>query len=612
MSNFQMLTDEQHVILRKGLYVGEDSQVKVKGYFINNGSCQYSELEINPALCKIVNEIIDNSVDEFIRTDGKHSSKIDVEIENLQDTFKVTVTDNGKGIPVKIVDGTTEYQPVLCWSRAKAGSNFGKSISGAGQYGVGSFLTYVFSDYFIGETCDGSNKLTFTKPNKVEVSPSKKHGTVVKFAPNLSHFNIKMDEFIYSQLVEFIKQRLINLSICYPKINFTFNGENVSLKLVEVFAKAISDDYVLLREEKYAIIVASTADVQEFRFHNYTNGLYNINGGSLVDYVSSNLATALIPLIKRKHKVEVTSGQIKNNLFLGIFASGFVNLKFDSQTKERVTNSVKEVAEYFNLDFNSLAKKVILNDSIIDPIVKSILFKQQQLENLALAREQKKAKKENIANHIPATFKDRSECSVFLLEGLSALGQGLAARENNKIGMYAMQGKIDNVLEMKPSDMIKVPVIKDLLTVTGLTLGKPPVDLEYGKIIINSDADVDGSCIAELLINFFALWGEPLFDRIYRVLPPLYKLTKKGKQPLYFYSLEEYQAFDSKGYTVKYLKGLGSMSKDDYADMINNPKLIKIKWDENSKQVLDMIFAKKRTDERKEWLMNDYLTQGNE
>ena len=69
------------------------------------------------------------------------------------------------------------------------------------------------------------------------------------------------------------------------------------------------------------------------------------------------------------------------------------------------------------LDFNSLAKKVILNDSIIDPIVKSILFK-QQLENLALAREQKKAKKENIANHIPATFKDRSECSVFLLEGL--------------------------------------------------------------------------------------------------------------------------------------------------------------------------------------------------
>lgn len=393
MSDFQMLTDEQHVILRKGLYVGEDSQVKVKGYFINNGSCQYSELEINPALCKIVNEIIDNSVDEFIRTAGKHSSKIDVEIENLKDTFKVTVTDNGKGIPVKIVDGTTEYQPVLCWSRAKAGSNFGQSISGAGQYGVGSFLTYVFSDYFIGETCDGSNKLTFTKPNKVEVSPSKKHGTVVKFVPNLSHFNIKMDEFIYSQLVEFIKQRLINLSICYPKINFTFNGENVSLKLVEVFAKAISDDYVLLREEKYAIIVASTADVQEFRFHNYTNGLYNINGGSLVDYVSSNLATALIPLIKRKHKVEVTSGQIKNNLFLGIFASGFVNLKFDSQTKERVTNSVKEVAEYFNLDFNSLAKKVILNDSIIGPIVKSILFKQQQLENLALAREQKKAKK---------------------------------------------------------------------------------------------------------------------------------------------------------------------------------------------------------------------------
>lgn len=611
MSDFVVLNDEQHLLLRPNMYIGSLSLTEVNHYnYSNSNILEYKSIKIVPALDKIINEIIDNSVDEHIRTDGKFSNNIDIVIAN--NPFTITVKDSGRGIPLNYNNELQEYQPISAWTRSRSGTSFSETRTSLGTNGIGSMATYCFSKTFKGETHDGENGLVFEKRDKVKVFPSKKKGTTVTFSPDFDLLKIEFTDELYNNHYEFIKQRLINLSLCYPKIKFTFNGENVSLKSIDLFANAVSENNIVYKSEKYAIIVASTADVQEFRFHNYTNGLYNINGGSLVDYVSSNLATALIPLIKRKHKVEVTSGQIKNNLFLGIFASGFVNLKFDSQTKERVTNSVKEVAEYFNLDFNSLAKKVILNDSIIDPIVKSILFKQQQLENLALAREQKKAKKENIANHIPATFKDRAECSVFLLEGLSALGQGLAARENNKIGMYAMQGKIDNVLEMKPSDMIKVPVIKDLLAVTGLTLGKPPVDLEYGKIIINSDADVDGSCIAELLINFFALWGEPLFDRIYRVLPPLYKLTKKGKQPLYFYSLEEYQAFDSKGYTIKYLKGLGSMSKDDYADMINNPKLIKIKWDENSKQVLDMIFAKKRTDERKEWLMNDYLTQGNE
>lgn len=605
MSDFQLLTDEQHVLKRKGLYVGEDSQVKVKGYFIKDEKCEYSELEINPALCKIVNEIIDNSVDEYIRTNGKYANKINVNMKLTLDSFEVSVSDNGSGIPVRIIEGTDEYQPVLCWSRAKAGSNFGDENVGAGTYGVGSFLTYVFSDTFVGETHDGTSKLVFKKPYQVDVTASKKHGTTVTFSPDLAHFNVNMSQEIYYSHREFIKQRLINLSLCYPKIQFTFNDENVSIKMIETFAKAINENYIIEQKDKFSVIVSTTAEYQEFRQHCYANGLYNINGGSIIDYISSQLSAALIPLIKKKYKIEVSTGQIKNNLFIGFFGTNFVNLKFDSQTKERVTNSVKEVAEYFNYDFSVLAKKVMQSEAIIDPIVQAILFKKAQAENLELARQQKKAKNEKVLNHIPATFKITEECSCFIVEGLSARGFMLNVRESNKLGMFSLQGKIDNVSKLSSAkELMDVKVLRELMISLGLKVNQSPKEMNYGKIILATDADVDGSAISMLLINFFSLWGYEIFDKIYRVLPPLYSSNKKGATK-YYYSQEEFDANKNnlKGHEIVYYKGLGSLDENAFGDMINNPRLIKIQWDDESQKYLNMLFDKKNENKRKDWLL---------
>lgn len=598
---FKILNDEQHIILKPNTYIGSLSNTDITFYHFDEDSVTYKSTTIIPALDKIINEIIDNSVDEHIRTKYKFANNIDITIE--KNPFTITVKDNGRGIPVVFLEEVQEYRPVSAWTRSRSGTSFDEDRVSIGTNGLGSMATFCFSKKFIGETHDGKTGLRYEKRDIVEVFPSKLKGTTVSFEPDLSLLKTTYSDELYNNHFNVIKQRLINLSLCYPKIKFTLNGEEISKYTVEDIAKLISEDNIVLKQEHYSLIVASTAEVQEFRFHNYTNGIFNSRGGALVDYVTSQIANALIPLIKKKCKHDLTMGQIKNNLFIGIYAANFNNLCFDSQTKERVTNTVKEVAEYFNYDFSLIAKKIMNNSGIIDPIIQSILIKKEQIEQATLAKLQKKSKNEKIANHIPATHKNKEECRLFIVEGLSALSPSLSARESNRIGVHALQGKIDNVNKKKPSEILNTPVLKDLMTVIGLRLNQPVEDLNYGEICMLADADVDGSCISTLLLNFFAMWDGQLFDRVYRALPPLYKLTKKGKPVVYLYTKEEFDNFDSTGYNVKYFKGLGTMNKEDYAIMLNNPKLVKINWDENSKEFLDMLFHKNRVNDRKNWIM---------
>lgn len=604
MSDFKILTDEQHLILRKGMYLSSDNMTELNGYVISTNKTSYEKFHIVPAFCKIINEVVDNSVDEYIRTSGKFATKINVSMKLTIDGVEISIVDSGRGIPCKLVEGTDEYQAVACFTRSRAGTSFDNDRVSAGANGMGVFLTHTLSNYFTAETHDGENKLTYQKPNYVKIEPSKKRGTTVTFVPDLTHFNFDLNKETFDAHCDFIRQRLINLSICYPKINFMFNGENVSIKDVSIVANTISTEHVIHKTEKYSLIIASTAEFQEFRQHCYANGLYNINGGAIIDYVASQLSSALIPLIKKKYKIEVSLGQIKNNLFIGFFGIDFVNLKFDSQTKERVTNSAKEVSDYFSYDFNILAKKVIQSEAIIDPIVKAILFKKAQAENLELARQQKKLKTEKVVNHIPANHNKRSECSLYITEGQSSVGFFLSARGSNKLGLYSLQGKIDNVSKLTPNEIVNVKVLKELISVVGLQLNKPPTNTNYGQIIFATDADVDGSSIAMLLINFFSLWGEEIFDRIYRVLPPLYSASKKGQPTKYYYSQEDFEKAQNslKGYNCLYIKGLGQMSENAYADMINNPILVKIMWDGSAKKYLEMLFGKDEQ-KRKDWLL---------
>lgn len=607
---FKVLSDEEHLKIRPSMYIGSVDESNINSYFIND-TIEYKSISIIPGLLKIINEIIDNSVDENIRTNGKFANKIYVNINNTIDGLEVSVKDNGRGIPVIKPNGSDDYQPVLAWTKARSGTSFEKDRVTLGANGVGSFATYVFSESFIGETHDSKKSLVFNKITKeVTVKDSTKNFTEVTFQPDISLFNNGV--FDFKNHFEYLKQRLINLSVCYPDISFYFNTEKINVDIKELTSKFYKEGLIYQsKNNNYSIIVGSTAPDNEFRFHAYTNGLHNPYGGSIVDYVSNEIASALQPLITKKHKITVTNSQIKNNLLLAIYVTKFSNLKFDSQTKEKITNSKQEVQNYFNennINFEKIAKDIINTPNIIDPIITAILYKKELAERLELARQQKKTKKLEIVNHIQATYSDPEERLLFLTEGLSAIGPLLNVRQSTKIGGYPLRGKILNVDGMSFLDIMKNEIISELMSIIGLELGKTPTNLNYGKIVLMTDADVDGISIRGLLFKFFNLWGDVLYkqNRIFIIKTPLL-MAKKNNDTKLFYTFEEFnkESKSLKGYEITYFKGLGTMPVDVYDECINNPKLIPITFNNNEDQVsLDMAFGDD-PNLRKKWLLNN-------
>lgn len=488
---------------------------------------------------KIIDEILDNSVDEFIRTQGKYANDLHVTIENNPLTGpEISVRDNGRGIPIEKLD--EGWRPELAWSRARAGTNFdddGRVTMG--MNGVGSFCTNVFSTSFMGETCDGKNYLSYTSLNNaaessVNVRPSKKETfTKVTFNPDMSRFEV--DE-ITPTMISLMEDRLNHLAVSFPGITFTLNGTKIKFKNMKQVADQYSEHSIITSNESIDMILAPGSD-EEFRFVSYVNGLNVKNGGNHIDYIVSEVSRYLRPMIKRKYKIEVLPNQIKQHMLLVVYIRDLPNPVFTSQTKERLSNSNADLAKHLNLDFDKLAKKIMATPEVLDPMIQAILFKKEQAERLAAARAQKKQRGQNILNHIKAQSNNPEEKILFICEGQSAIGQLLNVRNPKTTGGYPLKGKILNVTGMSALDIVKSNEINELLAILNLTIGKPATDISYGRIAILTDADVDGGQIGCLLANLFALWPE-LFEegRIHKVETPLV-IASKGKQKKIFYTL---------------------------------------------------------------------------
>jgi DNA topoisomerase-2 len=586
------------------MYIGSTNVETIIGFC--NG--EWQQTSVVPGLLKIINEVIDNSVDEYIRTDGQHANKISIDIEG----DKITVSDNGRGIPIEdvTVEGTdeTELRPVLAWTRARAGSNFSDDErTTIGMNGVGSFCTNVFSTEFTGETCDGSDRIRLTCTDggenaKVKHMAVGKQGTKVSFIPDFDCFGIdKLDE----AHIESIKDRLTNLAVCFPGISFYLNKERITFKNLKTLSAVYGEHNISYQDDKCILIIGNSGESQEFRFLSYVNGLNVRGGGSHIDFIVDKIVSELRPMIKKKHKIEVQPAHIKQNLLLINYTFNMANPSFDSQTKEKITNSRKDIENHFDaIDYKRLATKIINTEEIITPIIESILAKKELADRLALARAQKKRKK-RVVKHIEAQSNNPEDKTLFITEGLSAIGPLIDVRDSNTVGGYPLKGKIMNTRGMKPVDIVKNAELSELMTVLNLQYGQPANDLTYGKIAILTDADTDGAQIACLLVNFFSHWEE-LFEqgRVFITRTPLIKATK-GKQEVVFYTIEEFKAANLDGYDVEYYKGLGSLEKEQYRDVINNPKLIQVTAEESKQwDWLELAFGND-TDARKDWLASN-------
>ena len=584
---FKILTPREHVRERIGMYMGSAAREEVDRFVLG----KWKTTVYIPALSKMIDEILDNSIDEAIRTNFKFANKIDVSI----DGDWVMVTDNGRGIPQEeVFDAVTQeniLRPVAAWTRVNAGTSFDNERVTIGTNGVGSSATNFLSTEFVGRTWQNGNLLEVLcseggLKTKVRHKSKAGSGTEVSFKPDFSLFEV--DSIQDLDTIQLVEDRLISLQMAFPEITFSFNKKRIQVRDMKRYAEMFSEEgasIILEKTDNLSFFFASSND--GFRTNSFINGVNTRQGGTYVDYVMNGVVEELLALIKKKHKVEVAKSVIKNGLTFVLFARNFTNPKFDSQTKERLTNPLSNVKEHLESsdvhDFKYLAKKIFAANDIIEPIIAAQVAKKMADDRRDAIVAQKKLKKVKVAKHIAA---NSSDALLALVEGDSAMGFLLKVRDSNKLGAYPLRGVIMNTWDMKASEVLKNKELSELVAILGLDINDPnSVDnMTYGGIATLTDADHDGAGhISPLIIAFFyKFWPRLLTEKRIHVTRSPIMISTNGKDTKWFFSYEEANEFKStsKGYTHRYIKGLGSLTESEYDRVINNPVLDTITVDD--------------------------------
>jgi DNA topoisomerase-2 len=605
---FRKLDDVSHVLARPGMYIGSIKPHTAKKYIFEGGLMVQKELTYNPGFLKIFDEIITNSVDEHKR----EGSKLNIIKVNILDNI-ISVWDNG-GIPVIKHTEHNEWIPEMIFSNLKAGSNFNdeETRTGAGTNGVGSTLTNIYSTEFSITTSDGKNLFTQTFKNNMrerlepKISKSTKNYTEIYFTPDYEKFSMTGIDDSHFKMIQ---KRVIDIAGCNPGIKVYFNGDLITIKSFEDYIKFYKPNYFYdtNKEKTWSIAVSNTDD--GFHQVSFVNSTDTYDGGTHVDYILNQIITEMREFFQKKHKVDVKPSELKNHLSIFI-NSTIVNPSFSSQTKEKLITEVKDFG--FTYQVPDKIIKSILKSEIVDSILDWVKQK-KNADDSKLARElNKNLSKIKVEKLIDAKNKDRWKCSMGIFEGDSAISAFRKYRDPQFMGAFALKGKFTNVSELTNQKLVQNNEVVNLMAALGLKLGQEPDlrDLRYGRILFYVDADVDGNSIAGLLLNFFNKYWPNLFDRnmVFKVETPIVvSINKKTKKKLLFYSQNDYnewsQKEDLKLWEIKYKKGLAALVDDEYQEIINNPKLTKIKKDELSDEYLDIWFGK-NSELRKNQILN--------
>ena len=395
--NIKVLSDRDHIYQKTEMYAGGVSEVESTEYLMTNDGIRRTQVPYVPALLKIINEVIDNAVDVHIKTPTAATPTVEVKMTETS----VMVKDNGCGIPVqKNEDGI--YLPRVCWGFARSGGNFDlKENAGLGTFGVGSYITNVLSKRFVGKTCDGTNKYTIEFINNAgeynersEQARRSERGTVVEFDPDLGRFGLTSMGSVYYDLIQ---QRLLNLKMAFPHLTFKLNGKVIKVSNFKSYCQQFNLPFEAYESDdgsySFAIMHNPEDDFQQF---SYVNGLSIKDGGTHIDTITSNIVDRLREKLLRKYKT-IKPGDIRNKLFVVAFCRNFPNPKFNSQTKEKITNAPSEVSKYLDAPWDALAQKVMKNPGIIDPItevykIKEEMKRRQDLKSLSKVRKIKNEK----------------------------------------------------------------------------------------------------------------------------------------------------------------------------------------------------------------------------
>lgn len=607
INNFKTLSDIEHVLQCPQMYIGSMDYITKESFVYEGGKFIIKEYSYIPALIKIVDEIIDNAVDAAIRS---KSNYIDIDVVIQENSIRVS--DNGDGIPVRAYSSEDKrLLPELAWTQMRAGTSFNKDRQTIGAHGLGSVATNIFSKKFIGTSFDGKKVCTVECSDNLSnitttTRSTTKTGVSVYFEPDWEKFKIvKFDQ----THIDLIYQRILNLSICFPDIRFSINGNRIKLNS-KGFVKMFNSESIIYEDDKIVLGVVPN-EYDEFKFYSYVNGIKLLNGGNHIDIITTELVSRLREKLSRKCK-GILPGDIKNRLALVVFFKGFTNPKFDSQTKERLTNSNKEINDFINsskLDYDNIVKLILKSEAIISPIIDTFKIK----EELKIKKDLKKTVKKFKSEKYFPPIGELNYC--FVSEGFSAAGGISSVLGRQGIGYYALKGVMLNVYDTSLQKIAANQELKELSQILNIQLGQQNDDMGCDKLVVATDVDFDGHHITGIFLGICYKYLKAMFEqkRIMRLVTPLVVLFDKKDKPVkYFFNLDDYNQYNNdKNYRVKYFKGLGSWKKEELQAIISEKGLDfflqPFILDEKAEQYLDWWLKTEFTDKRKEFIQEHSL-----
>ena len=640
-------THREHILELPDTYVGStETHEEVRWIYDSSTSKMvHRKVAFNPGFYKIFDEIIVNARDALVRSHGagKQAIKhIDVSVTRVTDEssktkFAIDIENDGDGIPIEMHPEHKVYAPELIFGHLLTSGNYDKTeekIVG-GKNGYGAKLTNIFSNKFTLKTRHPASGQTYTqvwqdhmatagKPSIVKDKGAK--GFVkITYEPDLSRFpGLDLDA-----MCQVLHTRAIELAAMAGKeVKVTWNGSlvptNTFEKFIHLFIKdGTSHAYERCGErwEVGAVLAKNLFaedDSPDDRHISFVNGINTRKGGKHVETVLKTVLGNFTELAKKK-KIDIKPSQLKDSVVFFI-NSTIVNPAFDSQTKETLTTPATK--------FGSVFKSEKMHDLLVKI---GLLEEAQSILDAKSAKDAKKTdgSKKKTLRGLPkledalwAGTAKSSEATLILTEGDSAAASaiaGLAVVGREKWGVFPLRGKMLNVKDISQDKFNKNEELTSIKKILGLEQGKVYQDaksLRYGRVMIMTDQDHDGSHIKGLLMNFFHTFWPSLLQKGFLccLATPLLKLTKRGVVKS-FYSQGEFEAWrDSlannaadvaiamRGTTMKYYKGLGTSTAQEAREWFKDLFDMKYEWDDLSDDAICLAFSKKRADDRKEWL----------
>ncbi|MGC1879116.1 MAG: DNA topoisomerase IV subunit B [Rhabdochlamydiaceae bacterium] len=540
-----------HIRLRPGMYIGR----------LGDGS------HSDDGIYVMLKEVIDNAVDEFIM---HHGTKIAIELD--EKTSKVSVRDWGRGIPLgKVIE---------CVSQINTGAKYNDDVFqfSVGLNGVGTKAVNALSSHFVvksfrdGEYVEARFSRGVLKEKK-KGKTKEADGTWIEFIPDVQMFK----KFAFQK--ETILKRLWHYAYLNTGLSLLFNGETIFSEngLLDLLKDEVKEDRLYeplhWRGKNIEFAFLHTSSYGETYF-SFVNGQYTQDGGTHLSAFREGLLKGINEYAKKNFQgVDVREG------IVGAILIKVKDPIFESQTKNKLSNNeirapivqeVKDAVQNLLYKVPEVGKK----------IVERILFNEKLRKELSAVKKEAKEKQKKISFKIPKLrdskfhygdgTKEGEQSMIFLTEGDSASASIVMTRDPLTQAVFSLRGKPLNVHGMKLDQLYKNEEMYNLMS--ALNIEDDLGNLRYNKVILATDADVDGMHIRNLLITFFLTYFEGLVlnGHLYILETPLFKVRNKEKT-LYCYSEEEKEKAMlelKKGIEITRFKGLGEISPNEFKQFI--------------------------------------------